>query len=343
MYKAIHTQTGEEIIILHPDWKNRIGELRVMDHADLLVCQGCRQPLRVKAGKFKRAHFAHKHLQACSLGSESPVLLMARAVLYQYLMEQFPHGVTVEKAIEGTVLPRPVDCWVETPQGCLAYWIVNSGIKLEPREAILTGLNRPGIQPVWVMLRTMLNEKPKEFQSVLLTPTERAFLKATPYDEMRSGSAEIGKSLHYLDVENEALITYRNLVLVHPPNWFQGMKKESRLGMVRVDQETGSFVHLGEDRQLESFRRRQQRLAEKRKQFELRERAWEQKLSAGQGNPLQDRWGADSSVMRNQVDEPEALPCIQCGQITTDYWSTLFVNDRKLCRCRECLEREQQQ
>src|SRR5512145_1200795 len=89
MYKAVFLQTGEEIIILHPYWRKRIEQLRVMDRADLLVCQGCRQPLRVKAGEMKRAHFAHKHLKACSYGSESPEILNARAVLYEWLLKEF--------------------------------------------------------------------------------------------------------------------------------------------------------------------------------------------------------------------------------------------------------------
>src|SRR5512144_1811457 len=117
MYKALHLQTGEEIIILHPAWKGRIPELRAMDRADLLVCQGCMQPLRVKAGQHKRAHFAHKHLKACSYGTESPAILNARAVLYEWLVAQFGLGVTVEKQFPESGLPRPVDCWVETERG----------------------------------------------------------------------------------------------------------------------------------------------------------------------------------------------------------------------------------
>src|SRR5512138_2593900 len=117
MYKAVHAQTREEIVILSPRWCERIAALRALDRANQLVCQGCRQPLRVKAGAVKRPHFAHKHLNACSFGSESPEILNARAVLYDWLVRQFGqnpgHSVTVEKQVEGFQLPRPVDCWVE--------------------------------------------------------------------------------------------------------------------------------------------------------------------------------------------------------------------------------------
>ncbi len=194
MYKAVHIQTGEEIIILNPSWKKRIEELRALDHADLLVCQGCRQPLRVKAGEVKRTHFAHKHLKACSYGSESVEILNARAVLYEWLLQEFPPGasgearlspVSVEKMVEGVDLPRPIDGWVEASSGAIAYWIIEAGIKLEARMAILAAFERFGVQVHFLFLQGMLNEKKEELHSLLLTPTERAFLQAT---DIRPGS-----------------------------------------------------------------------------------------------------------------------------------------------------------
>ena len=107
MYKALHTQTGEEIIILHPLWLKRIDDLRAMDQADWLVCQGCRQPLRVKAGEFKRPHFAHKHLQACSYGTESPEILNARAELYGWLLERFGKAGDPRKGSSGERFASP--------------------------------------------------------------------------------------------------------------------------------------------------------------------------------------------------------------------------------------------
>src|SRR5512142_3033822 len=123
MYKSIHTQTSEEIIILHPRWRGQIDRLREMDHADLLVCQGCNQPVRVKAGEVKRPHFAHKHLQACSYATESPEILNARATLYEWLLAAFGSGaVTLEKQVDNLNLPRAFDCWVELRGRTFAYW-----------------------------------------------------------------------------------------------------------------------------------------------------------------------------------------------------------------------------
>ncbi len=340
MYKAIHSQTGEEIIILSPQWRGRIEELRALDRADLLVCQGCRQPLRVKAGEVKRPHFAHKHLQACSLGSESPEILNARAVLYGWLLRLYGSSpgcvVTVEKQLADSPLPRPVDCWVETEAGAIAYWIVEAGIKLEPREAIRAALRQPGIQAQYVFLEAMRREEKKERYSVLLTPTERAFLQSTAHDQAldTGGRAEAGGSLHYLDAEREILTTYRGLALFHAPNWYKGIKKTSSLGQVRAGREDGGFVHPGEEERLREYRQKQRRLEEKRERYRERETGWQSHLAARRITQEED--ARRSEPRAHSPLEP--LPCVICGQITKDYWNTFTDSTgRKLCRCRECL------
>jgi hypothetical protein len=345
MYKAIHPQTEQEIIILSPLWLKRIAQLRAMDQADLLVCQGCRQPLRVKAGEVKRPHFAHKHLQACSFGTESAEILAARAVLYDWLFRQFGEAVDVEKELPASPLPRPVDCWVEASAGTFAYWIVESGIKLEPREAIKAAFNAPGVQFHVVFLASMLNEEKKEFQSLLLTPTERAFMKTTPFDEALAGIAEAGSSLHYLDTTAETLITYRDLRLHHRPNWYKGMKKTTRLDAMRASMLTGDPLHPGEMDRLRSFQKKQQRLEKKQQQFQQREAEWARRLSQNDQPGQQARSGWQSPPAPPERKPPPAqkehpaLPCALCGQITLDYWYAFTEESgRRLCHCRECLE-----
>lgn len=340
MYKAIHTQTGAEIIILHPDWLRKIDQLREMDRQDLLVCQGCRQPMRVKAGEMKRPHFAHKHLAACSYGSESPEILNARAVLYQWLLSQFGQGVTVEKLITDSGLPRPVDCWVETKRGIFAYWIIEAGIKLEPRMAIKAAFERAGVKIHYVFLSGMLHEEKKEFHSLLLSPTERFFLQATPYDDLFTRQGETGKTIHYLEAgAANYLTTFRGLVLYHPPNWFRGRKKTASLETIRASTLDGSFLYPGENSQLSARQQKQQHLEEKRKRYEEEQ----QQLSSRRvQRPPARNWGLSQSNAETGGDAaPEALTCVTCGRITTDYWSTFFdESGRKLCRCRECLARE---
>lgn len=341
MYKAIHSQTGEEIIILHPDWLKRLQQLREMDRADSLVCQGCRQPLRVKAGPRKRPHFAHKHLQACSYGNESPEILNARAVLYEWLVVLFGSSVTLEKDLPAAGLTRPVDCWVEGRSGPFAYWIIESGIRLEPREAILAAFRGLKVNVQWVFLQAMLNEEKKEFHSLLLTPTERAFLQTTPFDEFLSGAGEVGQSLHYLDAEKGAVTTYHGLKLHHRPNWFKGLKKTTQLVEMLASPVNGEFLHPGELEKLAKFRQRQQRLEIKRQAFQQKEGILHQHLpdhsTISQSVDYQKRRSAPEET---DVWGAEELPCAQCGQLTTDYWSTFYdESGQKLCRCRECLNK----
>ncbi len=337
MYKAIHTITNEEIIILSPAWNKRISELRQLDQADLLVCQSCWQPLRVKAGERKRYHFAHKHLQACSYGTESPEILGARAVLYSWLEKQFGDAVTVEKNIPGLDLPRPVDCWVKTENGGFAYFLIEAGIKLEPRLAIKTGLAQPGIHVHYIFLHQMLNEEKKEFQSVLLTPTERTFLQTTPFDSMEAGAGESGGTLHYLDAGNESLVTYRALTLFHRPNWFKGIKRCAGLNDLFASQSDGGFIHPGEITRRNTIRARRARLEAKREKYEERAKKWNGHPSGLAIEPPSRR----TSSARDYPDFEEPLPCITCGKVTTDYWSTFFdESGKKYCRCRECLGKE---
>lgn len=339
MYKAIQAQTGEEIIILHPDWLRRIQQLREMDRADLLVCQGCQQALRVKAGPLRRPHFAHKHLKACSYGSESPEILTARAVLYEWLLKQFGPSVTLEKKLAGTDLPRPVDCWVEGKGGPFAYWIIESGIRAEQREEILTAFQDIGVNIHWVFLKTMLCEEKKEFHSLLLTPTERAFLQTTPFDEMLGRLGETRYSLHYLDEENGMVTTYRGLILLHSPNWYKGSKKTTRLAEMTAHPGDGEFLHPGELARLAAFRQKRRRLETKQQAFAQREAEWARRLSKHSDLRAPDVLRLeDTRAEPGGAENSEELQCVQCGKMTTNYWNTFFdEHGQKMCRCRDCL------
>lgn len=333
MYRALHKPTGEDIIILQPRWKSRLEDLRVMAHADALVCPGCDQPVRVKAGPMKRPHFAHKHLQACSLGSESPEILNARAVLFEMLHSRFGDSVTVEQLPQGMDLPRPFDCWVDHGGQRFAYWIIESGIKLEPRDAIRAGfaalVEQGVLRSVHILfLKAMLTEERKEFQSLLLTPTERAFLRTTPYDTVLAGATDPGGTLHYLDANapGGVLITYRDLRLHHKPNWFRGAKKTAALDDLRVSPVDGSFVYPGELERMAKFRDKQQK-AQARAAF------YQHKQVEQTPPPTPRKWTPPA-----EPREIPALECVTCGKITTDYWSTFYDEEgHHLCRCRECL------
>jgi hypothetical protein len=182
----------------------------------------------------------------------------------------------------------------------------------------------------------MLNEKKQELHSLLLTPTERAFLRATAFDALLAGPESAGYSLHYLDPNAEVLATYRGLALIHRPNWYKGTRMSTPFSAVRAGSLEGEFTHPGEASRLESLLKKQRRLDLKRQQYAEREAAWAARLAGW------EKEGRSAGTASSEKDEQtaEPLPCATCGQITLDYWSTFFDGrGRKLCRCRECLDR----
>ncbi len=248
MFKAIDRRNDAEIILADDITEEDIPGLRLLDRQDILICQGCRQPVRVRAGDIRIWHFAHKNRELCPYGTESYAVLKARRVLYKRLKLEFGDRVTVEKRIEGIDLPHPVDCWVAEESGCIAYWILDAGIQKRRRDDLIDALAQASAEdPNWIFTREMLKQDEKRPNRIYLTVTERCLQKETAFDkEIHARECVIGKSLHYLDYDSEELITYRSLYQVHTPNGFQGRRYQSKLADVEVFHARGRFAHRGE-------------------------------------------------------------------------------------------------
>ncbi len=335
MYKALDTRSETEIVILSRAWARRLDELRQMDRRDWLVCQGCRQPVRVRAGRFRRAHFAHKHLKGCSYGAESPALLEARAVLYGWLAGQFPDGLTVEKQIEGTALLRPVDCWVEKDGICLAYWIVADRMKLDARETLRSSLALDGVAVTWVLDSALLNPDPQRLEAIRLSPTERDFLQESAYDST-GDDLQTGQSLHFLDAQAGQWITYRSLHLVHRPNIFAGRCLSHPLAEVTAHPLTGEPVHPGEEERLSRVRRAQTEREAAIRKAEARYQRWMEAHAAGK-IPHPAPAPAERPRSALGLGTPETYPCTFCGTLTEDWWTTFLDHGVRKCKCRACL------
>lgn len=337
MFKAKHKSTGEEIVILDEQWNDQLNYLRSLARNNEIICPGCIQPVRVRAGRKRRRHFAHKHLQNCPYGYESPTLLNARAVLYDWLVDRFGEGVEIEKQIDSVALPRHVDCWVESEQGDFAYWIIEAGMKPKNRDSIKESFEKLEAQVHWVFVSEILREDEKRLNCIHLTTTEREFMGDSMFNEMKfeSGLAK-AKSLHYLDADTQTFTTYRKLHLVHAPQLYQGEKLSHPLSAVRVSYENGEFVHPGEEDALARLKIEKVRLekevqdqsktlSEARRKLELSKE--DVVVNAHLSPP-----GANDPSQFNQL---EAV-CIHCGQITTNYW---YLNRKNnTCKCRECAE-----
>lgn len=337
MYKAIQRETNAEIVILEPAWAERLNSLRDWGERDVLVCQECQQPVRVRAGQVRAWHFAHKHRQDCPIGHESPQLLQARAILYRWLVSKFgSERVTVEKRMEGTDLPRPVDCWVNGERS-FVYWIFEAGLKPQRRDALYAGLARPDVIAHWLFLTAMLQQDKDDIEAVHLTTTEREFMQSSDYDNPVFPG---GRTLHYLDHETGQVTTYRGLHLRHAPQVYQGQPVDHPIDQVLVSPKTGEFVHPGEHGQLKAYQEEQQ------KREKIVSRLTSPTLSQRPiiVPPPAKASSSLSPALPNPASQPQSsstVPlelqigiCEICGEETNDWW--YYDGKTGKCRCREC-------
>jgi hypothetical protein len=341
MFKASNKQTLEDVVILDPKWSNQIDHLRKLDKRDRLVCPGCQQPVRVRAGRKKRWHFAHKHLQDCPLSHEAAIVLEARALLYEWLVGKFKEeAVTLERKVENSLLPRPVDCWVHTESGDIAYWIIPSQVKPRQREALKQTFERKDIQINWLFLSDMLREEKDEPGDVHLTTTEREFMHQSEYNEFidPDGNLQIGGSLHYLDPTQETLTTFRTLGIVHPPQLYGGRKLVDKLQEVLVHPKTGEFVHPGEHQYLQRAKEQREKIQKRLEELERRHREQMEYFTRFSNRPrraLEDDIASDrvrSSIPSATFDSQEGT-CVICGQ-TKREWGFITHLGKRICK--EC-------
>ena len=264
-------------------------------------------------------------------------------MLYKWLVSKFGEGVSIEKDIDEGLLPRHVDCWVETDKVSLAYWIIGSGMKPQKRDNIWTGFNRLKVQVNWVFVIDMLREDDTDSDRIHLTTTEREFACQSDYDEIRIGNDFMkGKSLHYLDPKSETIITYRGLRKIHSPQLYQGRKIENEIASVLVSPVSGEFVHPGEHEQLELFRQEIIQLENEKRERERKIAESDERLASKIKMPeysispkIQPQYERQEEQEQYHSREEKAV-CILCGQITDDYW---YLNRAdNTCKCRECYQ-----
>ena len=340
MFKASDQQTGTEINILDPRWDGSVDRLRTLGRQDQLVCPGCHQAVRVRVPSSRRRHFAHKHLQNCALAQQSPILLEARALLYQTLVGHFDQTATtatveIEKQVAGLELPRPIDCWVQTVRGSFAYWIIHQRMQPQDRGQLQHSLATLGAPIHWILLSELHQEDPIHTGSLYLSTTEREFAQTSSFDTNPSGAA--GKTLHYLDPEQSDLTTYRGLTLIHAPQLYRGRSTRHRLNEIHFSPTNGEVSHPGED----AHRARVQ-LAHQRQAAAIEQRAREaaaflqQSFHAVEADPAPPPATSAETPKPSQPGPTSGVkvPCVFCRQITADYW---YLNQaEQTCKCRTC-------
>jgi hypothetical protein len=373
MFKALDTELDRHVVSLDPVWDGQIEVLRGWGRAGRLVCPVCRQAVLLRAGEIMRRHFAHKDLSQCPLGHESAEVLAGRAALYDWLNTKFPEGVTLEKHFEAdpaddNQLPRGVDCWVERPgKRSLAYWLVDGKIDPDDRMWIPRFFDARGAALNWVFL-------PRDARRgrlpgrANLSATERELLAPSEFDAVYCESAGSQGSLHCLDPESRVLTTYRALVCVESPQFYEGQEVATELSRVLVMPNDGEFVHPGEYQRLQVVREhlRQQEEASRKAQ-EAAERRRAERAAAAQAaaaraaaqaqptlSPPTDRAQAPAKAFDflaaktswlnrpktpAAIEEPEGT-CTLCGKRTRDW--VVFDTKTGECKCRDCLRKQEQ-
>jgi hypothetical protein len=354
MFKAFDKQENREIIILDRFGEGELSALRQRGRDGILSCHCCHSVVIVKAGEVVRHHFAHKHLSPnCPAAHDSAMLLHARAELYLWLKRKFATGVTLEKRLDGFELPRPLDCWVETPNGQMhAYVVLDRNLKPVQRDTLTSAVASVSATLHVVFLSGMLHRdeaRPNAFQ---LHTTERGFLAKTPYDDMyvlpeerfRRGG---GSSIHYFDAAARVLTTFRDVHCVSWPRVHCGVEKAVALDDLLIAPRTGIFVLPGEWDRLEAYRTEEAKLAASR-DAEVRERmaaarrgVHTRPLSRFPRSTLSSSSSAHSAapLPSASVNEPASYEnkegrCVFCGEVTREWWS--FDGTTGTCKCNAC-------
>jgi len=334
MYKAVHAQSGQEIIILSSLWAAQGEFLREMGQADQLVCPGCRQPVQARLGDIRVWHFAHKHLENCPFENETAQRLWARAALYTWLVERAGEDeVEMEVKLAGRV-PHPMDCALKTSRA--GFWVFDRRMPPDEREALAAAVNDRPMN--WFFTAELLHTEADRPDLLYLTTTEREFMRTSAYDQAWQRQAgECGKTLHYLAGVGETLVTYRNLRLLHQPQVYIGQRLESALSEVALTASGEEPVHPGEEQQ-RSWQQMSAEIALQKEQARL-QRAQEklQKLTR-RPNPDLLRQGGPQQSLAAETPFTRAGVCRRCGSLTSD-WVAWFGQTNE-CICRQCGEQD---
>lgn len=352
MFKAIDTQSNIEVISLDITEAEALDILRQRSRIDLLRCPVCNQSVVFRAGEINRPHFAHKDLDACPSGKESVDLLQARAVLYEWLKSRLSDGVTLEKQLDNSSLPRPVDCWVETRRGLrIAYWIVVGRMNDEEFAALSESVHTANATLRFVFLAKKMKRREYARNVIYLSRTERGLIRFSEYDHLhlRYHYGILG-SMSYLDADERVMHTFRGLYCTEPPQQHEGVEFVTRLDELKIDFTTGEFIHVGEP---DTPQRLKDAIAAKharppRTEGGVARSRWPQAApmaDAVRTPPIERSSFTTSPAQPPQEstpDDEDAIPddkegvCEFCGQVTKDWWTRNGATG--MCKCNDCLK-----
>jgi hypothetical protein len=337
VFKAIDTETNQAVVSLDAKTEEQVSNLRQKGHSDLLQCQTCKEKVRLRAGGQRRAHFSHKTLANCPTKNESAEMLEARAVLYDFLKTKFSDAVTIEKHLDGSALPRPIDCWIEHQELKVAYWLIEGRLSEEDQSTISSTVAKHRASLVWVFLSTVIKRAGSDEKFLKLSTTERS-LMATSELNLIHGATRSG-TLHYLDSHAKTIATFRALSCIHRPQIYNGKEIRSPLTAINIRRGTGEFIHAGE---WEAFVKVEAEIRRMKEQERLRKE--ERKSLQIPPSSIPPTRAYDfpppqiSSPHSSFLSGNRVAQCEFCGELTSDWW--FYDGATGKCRCRKCQQKE---
>jgi len=104
----------------------------------------------------------------------------------------------------------------------------------------------------WIFTNGMLHTETNDPEQIILTTTEREFIRHSKYDMPDNPYRSFG-SLHYLNAENRELSTFRCLSLYHEPQVYKGKNKTDSLDISWFLRKTVNLFFLGEYAELKEY------------------------------------------------------------------------------------------
>lgn len=247
MFVAINTTDRTRVTSISSKWDSCVDALRELASSGQLVCQGCKQKVRLKAGDQRRRHFAHQHKSDCPLAHQSREVLEAKAQLYEWLETKYPGKVHLDMPLRVSGQSEIADLVVESEADCkFAYWVFDRSRR--SRHALLF-LQREAMGVCVHVIHTHSALKlMSDGAEIGLTASQRDFIAHSEFD--KAVTAYAGGHLHFivtLPGKLPEIAVFRSLNCVHKPNVYRyDALRRNHLSLALISPKTGEVV-LTED------------------------------------------------------------------------------------------------
>lgn len=245
---------SEETKLALPDFEEAgIVQLRELTRAALIVCPVCREPLWLRAGEQRRAHFAHRILANRPQAHTSATIIETRWLLYKFFQDRIRGG-----KLAGSIELEPVV--PELPEGIsvdlilrrdakpsVAILLLETAMKPAARVAAPAAIEATGSIFRPVFLSATLKRMDEPMNAYALNPTHRDFKHESPFGIVDNSLWHA--SLHFMNPESLRWTSLRGLRLIHSPQVFQTTSvHESAVNDLLWSESQAEWTHLGEPR-----------------------------------------------------------------------------------------------